>query len=278
MSNSVAVRFITDVAGCRHFQYVEQQVWQCADLDVAPHHILITVAHHGGLLLGAYAADGPALSGGMVGGLLGWPGLSQQPDGSWRIKHCSHQVGVLPRWQRMGVALALKLAQRAAVLEQGMTDWVTWTYDPLRRANGVFNLHRLGGSSCTYIRDFYGPLTDGLNAGAPTDRCEVDWRLQSPRAQAAAAGIESAIDWQTAGLQRLLPPPHTPALLFTAPVLAVPVPDDVDALRVAAPQELLPWREYMRAVLEHAFAAGYVMQDCILLPAHGWHYILQRAA
>ena len=133
-------------------------------------------------------------------------------------------------------------------------------------------------SSCTYIRDFYGPLTDGLNAGAPTDRCEVDWRLQSPRAQAAAAGIESAIDWQTAGLQRLLPPPHTPALLFTAPVLAVPVPDDVDALRVAAPQELLPWREYMRAVLEHAFAAGYVMQDCILLPAHGWHYILQRAA
>ena len=25
-------------------------------------------------------------------------------------------------------------------------------------------------------------------------------------------------------------------------------------------------------------AAGYVMQDCIALPPHGWHYILQRAA
>ncbi|MDA1217251.1 MAG: hypothetical protein O3B38_03585, partial [Chloroflexi bacterium] len=81
-----------------------------------------------------------------------------------------------------------------------------------------------------------------------------------------------------AGLQRLLPPPHAPVLQFTAPVLAVPVPDDVDALRVTAPQALLLWREYMRAVLEHAFASGYVMQDCIALPLHGWHYILQRAA
>ena len=96
MADSVEVRFISDDAGCRHFQYLEQQVWQCADLDVAPHHILITVAHHGGLLLGASAPDGPVDSGGRVGGRLGWPGRSRQADGSWRAKHCSHQVGVLP--------------------------------------------------------------------------------------------------------------------------------------------------------------------------------------
>jgi hypothetical protein len=33
---------------------------------------------------------------------------------------------------------------------------------------------------------------------------------------------------------------------------------------------------YMRAVLEAAFAAGYLMVDCVKLPEQGWHYILHK--
>ena len=83
-------------------------------------------------------------------------------------------AGVLPAWQGQGLGLALKLAQRQAILEQGLTDWVTWTYDPLQRTNAVFNIHRLGAVCNTYKANWYGEMRDGLNAGTPSDRCQVD--------------------------------------------------------------------------------------------------------
>jgi len=34
-----------------------------------------------------------------------------------------------------------------------------------------------------YLRDAYGPLRDGLNAGLATDRFQVDWWITSNRAE-----------------------------------------------------------------------------------------------
>ena len=39
-------------------------------------------------------------------------------------------MGVAPGYQGRGVGYRLKLAQREAVLDQGI-DLITWTYDPL---------------------------------------------------------------------------------------------------------------------------------------------------
>ena len=57
--------------------------------------------------------------------------------------------------------LQLKLAQRQAILDQGLTDWVTWTYDPLYRRNAVFNIHR-SGRYLMYV------LTATCTANCPT--------------------------------------------------------------------------------------------------------------
>ncbi|GIS67390.1 MAG: hypothetical protein CM1200mP6_04580 [Anaerolineaceae bacterium] len=62
-----------------------------------------------------------------------------------------------------------------------MTDWVTWTFDPLQRVNAIFNLERLGATSQTYIKNAYGELDDDQNIGLTTDRVQVDWDLSSPR-------------------------------------------------------------------------------------------------
>ncbi|MCB0162377.1 MAG: hypothetical protein KDD83_29770, partial [Caldilineaceae bacterium] len=155
--------------------------------DDIPVHVLVTMAKNGGGVLVARADDGPPEFDGMVGMALWWPGLQMSPRNDQpQLKICSHMAGVLPQWQGQGVGRQLKLKQRELVLAQGLTDWVTWTYDPLYRSNGIFNLHRLGAVCNTYARNVYGELDDDLNRGTPSDRCQVDWWLRSERVERVA--------------------------------------------------------------------------------------------
>jgi predicted GNAT superfamily acetyltransferase len=292
---SITIRPLASVEDALHFQRVERLVWGIADEGLVPTHVIITLAKNGGLVLGAFAEDGPADTGGLIGIALGWLGVASPPGGDApRLKHCSHMAGVLPEWQRRQVGLRLKLAQRAAVLDQGLTDWMTWTYDPLYRPNGVFNVHRLGATGRTYLRNVYGEMTDDLNAGGPSDRCQVDWWLASERVQRAVAratqpaqpqpGAAAAPAPHAARYVHLRVLPTVPAGGFTRPVeselplggepLALPIPDDIGALRRADPPLALTWRYFVRGVLEEAFAAGYEIVDCLHLAGQGWYYIL----
>lgn len=265
---------------CYHFQELTNRIWGGGADDNIPIHVLVTIAKNGGGVLAAYADDGPADLDGMIGMALWWLGV----DSHKRFKICSHMAGVLPDWQGQGVGALLKFKQREIVLEQGITDWITWTYDPLYRTNAVFNIHRLGATCHTYYRNVYGELNDDLNRGAPSDRCQVDWWLRSDRVEGAVSrtwqrGIPQA-DYQ--GLQ-VLPSMLTgdgfrSPIAATVPIagapLAVPVPDDIGAIRRTDPELGKVWRLYMRDVFEAAFGAGYVMVDCVNLPHQGWHYIL----
>lgn len=286
---ATTVRPITDLDACRHSQEVHRRIWQLGDEEIVPVHTLITVARNGGLLLGAYAYDGPPETGGMVGFAFGWLGtVDADParSGPPALKMCSHIVGVLPEWQRRGVGLQLKLAQRQQTLEQGVTDRMTWTYDPLLRRNAAFNLRRLGAVSNTYKRNIYGKMNDALNAGLPTDRCQVDWFLRSERVECAAAGEPEIVDWKRVTLQRLATRsgpvgfrmPGTDRLQPDQRPLAVPLPADLNALRDHDPTLALEWRYFLREVLESAFAAGYLMVDCCEIANHGWHYVLMPSS
>ncbi len=303
----IVVREIETIEECRHFQTVEQRVWGTDCENIVPQHVLITLAHNGGLVMGAWADDGPADTGGMVGIVAGWLGAAvpagAPADAPRRVKFCSHMAGVLPPWQRQRVGLQLKLAQRDWVLAQGLTGWMTWTFDPLQRANAIFNVHRLGATCRTYLRDLYGAMTDSLNAGGPSDRCQVDWWLRTPRVEAAiqeatahlAAGEHSnggaapathlRAEEIYAGLRVL---PTTGAGEVRAPVdaappldgapLAVPLPADIGALRHTHSALALEWRHWLRAQLERAYAAGYETVDCLPAAGGDWCYILAPVA
>lgn len=288
----ITIRPLLAVSEAEQFQELERLVWNTDDLDTVPIHVVITVIKNGGLLLGAYAADGPAASGGMVGAAFGWLGVGVDPaapDPTPKLKFCSHMVGVAPAWQNKHVGLRLKLAQREWVLAQGRTDWMTWTYDPLFRRNGVFNLHRLGATCSTYIRNVYGELNDDLNRGVPSDRCQVDWRLSSPHVLHDLERTRNGPTWDAGALQILpvtinaagFPVPGDAILAGDGRPLAVPVPDDISLIRRSDRELSLAWRHFMRDVLETAFAGGYTLVDCIRLIAadgtdQGWRYILVR--
>src|SRR5664279_2293440 len=46
--------------------------------------------------------------------------------------------------------------------------------------NAAFNVRRLGASLEEYLVDFYGQMTDGVNAGQGSDRILVRWHLNAP--------------------------------------------------------------------------------------------------
>ena len=128
-----------------------------------------------GCVLGAFEEEQ------LVGFVFGFPGLETLPDGP-HPKHCSHMLGVLDSHRDSGLGFALKRAQWQMVRHQGL-DHVTWTYDPLLSRNAHLNIAKLGAVCNTYLRSQYGDMRDGLNAGLPSDRFQVDWWIRTRRVE-----------------------------------------------------------------------------------------------
>lgn len=247
---------------------LQRAVWPGSETDVVPAHVFITAVHNGGLVLGAFQDDE------LIGFVFGFPGLDFTPDGP-RPKHCSHMMGVKPGVQDSGVGFILKRAQWQMVRKQGI-DHITWTYDPLLSRNAHLNIAKLGAVCSTYRRSEYGDMRDGLNAGLPSDRFQVDWWVNTRRVERRlgkrARGPLKLDDFSKADLQPLYaphaltsgllcPPEHFPAL--EGRLLLAEIPSDFNTLKQADFALARDWRFFSREVFETAFAAGYIVTDFV---------------
>ncbi len=281
---------------------LQRLVWPGNETDVVPLHLLLTVAHNGGLVIGAYDtgkpdeapdADAENLAWGelppgarLVGFVFGFPGLYETPDGV-RLKHCSHMLGVHPDYRDHGLGFRLKRAQWQMVRRQGI-DRITWTYDPLISRNAHLNITRLGAVCNTYIQDAYGQMRDGLNVGLPSDRFQVDWWVNSTRVYrrlskrrrksldlahylAAGTGILNASHLGENGLAR---PPQSIEWKTAdmeldgqqeAPLYLMEIPADFLALKAADAGLALEWRLHSRALFGELFQRGYLVTDFVYL-------------
>jgi len=247
---------------------LQTAVWPGSETDVVPAHMLITVAHNGGLVLGAFVNEK------LVGFVFGFPGLETTPDGP-RPKHCSHMAGVHPDHRDSGLGFALKRAQWQMVRHQGL-DHITWTYDPLISRNAQLNIARLGAVCSTYHRSKYGDMRDGLNAGLPSDRFQVDWWLNTKRVERrlgkrarptlkldhlARVGVRPHYTLQTGPDNLPRPPEHFPPL--DAQLIAAEIPSDFMALKSADFALARDWRFFSREFFETAFTKGYLVTDFV---------------
>jgi len=218
----LTIRPVSTIVEYDACEEIQRRAWGYRDIDVVPTNELISVERSGGLVLGAF------LGARMVGFCFGLVG---RDHASGLLYHSSRMVGVDPEFRGRGVAYALKLKQKAAVLAQGL-DLIRWTFEPLEAANAILNLRKLGAEATGYVRDLYGTATTSpLHQGLGTDRLLVDWWLKRPRRTAEKG---SAIE--------------------------IEIPRDVQALR-SAPREAASWRQRTREAFERAFAAGYVAFD-----------------
>jgi predicted GNAT superfamily acetyltransferase len=276
---------------------LQRLAWPGSETEVVPVHMLITAAHNGGLVIGAYqpppAEDEPQR---LIGFVFGFVGLDATPDGP-RPKHCSHMLAVHPDLRDQGLGFALKRAQWQMVRHQGL-DRITWTYDPLMSRNAHLNIAKLGAVCNIYRREVYGEMRDGLNVGMPSDRFEVDWwvntqrvrrrlsrraRLRLDLAHFLAAGAEivnpSRDNPQGWPVPASPPPPGLAATPLSRgagegegaggggeALLLVEVPADFQALKEADHTLALEWRLHTRAWFEGLFAQGYLVTDFVYLP------------
>ncbi|MCA1668827.1 MAG: hypothetical protein LC793_15815 [Thermomicrobia bacterium] len=261
------------VAECHACEDLQLAVWAGSEREIVPYDILRAIRHAGGTVVGAW--DGER----MVG-----MALSVVAFGMEGAYHHSHLLGVLPAYRRWGVGWRLKMAQRAFVLTQGL-GLMTWTFDPLESANAHLNFAKLGVVSHTYLPDFYGAMPEALNAGLPSDRLLVEWRLDTPHVRGRLATAESSalfgplvsVDTQDAPfLLRMADSgaPETPFSPSPSPTavgegsgeggfgrLRIEIPANIQAIKAADPARALAWRRATRAAFTEAFARGYLTTD-----------------
>ena len=246
---------------------LQRMVWPDSETDVIPAHLLITAAHNGGLVLGAYQEEK------LVGMLFGFVGLYYTPDGP-RPKHCSHEMGVHPDARDAGIGFALKRAQWQMVRQQGL-DRITWTYDPLLSRNGYLNIGRLGAVCDTYLREVYGQMRDGLNVGLASDRFQVDWWVNTHRVKGCLASDSrprlTLEDVEAANVQNLYSVSLQSGLIRPEGHMASPerrmlmaeIPADFMRLKAKDTQLAFAWRMFTREVFESCFAQGYIVTDFV---------------
>ena len=251
----VVVRELYRMEQLQAAQRLFTEVWRPAEGQPPPvtGELLRALAHAGSYVVGAYAGTR------MVGASAGFFTAPPEP-----ALH-SHITGVAPQGQHHGVGFALKVHQRAWALARGVPR-IIWTFDPLVARNAWFNLAKLGATPSAYLEDFYGPMTDAINAGMASDRLLVTWNLNDPAVAAACAGrprqpalgrapAEPAL---TVGPD-LAPVAHDPE----APMSTVEVPPDVEALD---PERRRAWRTAVREALGDRMAAGAVVAGFLRRP------------
>jgi predicted GNAT superfamily acetyltransferase len=185
------------------------------------------------------APDGPAI--GFALGFIGWRG---------GMHLHSHQVAVLEAARGRGVGPALKLAQRAECLRHGITA-IRWTYDPLITKNARLNLVRLGAHVVAYLPDFYGQMSDMINADDTSDRFEVEWRLDIPAPLKPSADVAPAVPILSADEDGR--PRRTGEI---KPGGTVYIPPDYPILRARGDSRARQWRQATGEVFAAAFFAG----------------------
>ncbi|RIK31185.1 MAG: hypothetical protein DCC56_03070 [Anaerolineae bacterium] len=265
---ALTIKLIESPEEMTAIEALQREVWLGSETDVVPAHVFIAAIHNGGLVLGAYENEK------LVGFVFGFPGLDSTPDGP-RAKHCSHMMGILPGHRDSGVGFALKRAQWQMVRHQGL-DHITWTYDPLLSRNAYLNLTKLGAVCNIYRRSEYGDMRDGLNAGLPSDRFQVDWWINTRRVERRlgkrARKPLKLDDFSKADLQPLYtlhpsagnwarPPEHFSHL--EGRLALAEIPSDFNALKQEDFALARDWRFFTREVFETAFHAGYIATDFI---------------
>lgn len=253
--SGVVVRVLTSIDQFDEARSVFDAVWPTppGGTEITAPFIKALV-HAGGYIGGAYADDR------IVGATLGVVGRSRADTG-WHTHLHSHVAAVLPDFADRGVGAAMKIHQRAWALENDL-DRIDWTFDPLVRRNAKFNLAKLGGAGVDYIEDFYGLMSDAINANDRSDRIVLAWDIASDRVQRALRGElapQPRAQWLDRGAEisvSVADVEEPIAHVTTAGVQLVALPYDIVEIRQADPDAALRWRLAVRAALHPVITSG----------------------
>jgi predicted GNAT superfamily acetyltransferase len=250
---NVTIRRAETIADYRACQDAQRLSWGISeDGYLIPVATMVGANLHGGMVLGAFLADGRAVA--MSFGFLGRV--------ENRVCLYSQLTGVVPEYQSHGLGYAIKLVQRSLAEAEGLR-LIAWAFDPLQAGNAHFNIHRLGARACRYVDNMYGERTDALNAGVPTDRLIAEWEIGPDRAPAraslpdASALLSCPPLISTRGSDEGMILPRAVEATPDAPRLLLEIPVQIADLRKNRPEVAEEWRKAVHNAFHAGFAAGY---------------------
>ena len=222
MSGSVDIQLVATAAEAAEASALFDAVWEIPAM--VPHEVIVAAIHGGG-----YCAIA-RLDGQVVGASF----ALASHNGTLH----SHVTGVARANAGAGIGAQIKLHQWYWAQAHKYRA-IGWTFDPLVRRNAWFNLVKLGAHVSSYHENFYGELTDAINAGDRSDRLYVKWDV-------SASGA---------------PKPGVSVAANSGDVL-VPTPQDIEAIRRTDRQAALDWRNRQRDLLNvllrpEAFVRGF---------------------
>jgi predicted GNAT superfamily acetyltransferase len=257
------IRDLTEYEELRQCVAIQKRTWGADFSELVPAAILWIATRTGGVVAGAYDADGA-----MVGFVFGISGFRDGVPIHW-----SDMLAVVPEVRGAGVGQALKAHQRQRLLERGIHD-VFWTFDPLESRNAHINFGRLGALSREYIRDCYGASDSPLHAGLPTDRLVVWWPIASPRVRDRMGGAGVPAAPQRAPL--INERPHEVLTDLDAPLLRLRIPADIQRVKGVASEQAVAWRHTVREALESYLGRGYAVLELLREDDAYSSYLLAR--
>ncbi len=248
MSDEITIRPAESVADYQACQTAQRLAWGINEEGyVVPVATMVGAQLHGGLVLGAFLPDGQAV--GVSFAFLG------RIEG--RLCLYSQLTGIIPGYQDRGLGTRLKLAQRDFALKEGI-EWIAWAFDPLQAGNARFNLDKLGAICRRYVENMYGPRTDALNAGTPTDRLIAEWAVSPRPRQALSKEAAARLPRVVASVEPGGPPTLDLAKLVDGPPrLLLEIPEDISRLRALDRSRADAWRQAVGRAFLAAFDAGY---------------------
>ena len=232
MSAKLQIVEVETAADAEEMANFFKTIWTDGD-EVVPFDLVLAAVHIGGYATIAKQDNK------VVGASFGFLG----EYAAHQVLHSHVTAASVP-----GVGFQLKQHQFAWAQEREIAG-ITWTFDPLVRRNCVFNFEKLGAIAVEYLPNFYGTMTDAINAGDDSDRLFAYWPVQ-----------ESLTDEVTAtkavALQNDAGSPVKQGFDDTK-AFWVELPEDIEALRKSDLELARKWRKAVRGVLKPALDDGW---------------------
>ncbi len=271
----ITIRRAASPADYRACQEAQRKAWGITDESyIIPIATMVGANLHGGLVLGAFLADGSAVG-------VSFSFLGRLDD---RICLYSQLTGVVPAYQSRGLGHAIKLVQRHFAHAEGLS-LIAWAFDPLQSGNAHFNLNRLGARARRYVEAMYGDRTDALFAGVPTDRLIAEWEIDEPPAPeqepcvADTKSLTCLVRADRDSTGALVPVQVVESQ--GEPRVLLEIPERVMALRRDHHALAGVWHRAVRQAFQQSFAAGYRAIGLVRDGSAGQrrcYYLLERRA
>ena len=193
------------------------QIWGVSPATEITSNLLQAMVYTGSYLSGAF------LDNKIVGAAFAFPATNDC------LHLHSHMTAVLPEYRDRGVGYALKIDQWNWA-KKHKYSYLSWTFDPLVRRNAKLNIVKLGVDISAYYPNFYGSMSDALNAGDESDRLMVSWRTDAAAPKARV----------------LISKPESGDIL-------IKIPEDIVEIRNKNQSESMKWRMQVRKQFMVAF-------------------------